>query len=162
MSDTEAGAVEEAASKTSDQVEPENPHAQSVLKLASAMLKATLIVGSATAVLGMIVFTVIYGVHGLLGALVGGVIAMLSSLATIGVMRFCAAMDPMMVMAIVLGSYVFKVLVLLGLMTLAKHISFIQPYAFALTMLAAFIFAAGGEMRAFQKTKIPTIIPASK
>jgi hypothetical protein len=65
-------------------------------------------------------------------------------------------------MAIVLGSYVFKVLVLLGLMTLAKHVGFIERYAFALTMLAAFIISAVGEMRAFQKTKIPTIIPATK
>jgi Ca2+/Na+ antiporter len=77
-------------------------------------------------------------------------------------MRFCAAMDPMMVMAVVLGSYVFKVLVLLGLLTLLRHASTLQPYALAITMLAAFIISAGGEMRAFQRTKIPTIIPAAK
>jgi hypothetical protein len=162
MSDTEAGPVDQTASQAPDQVEPENPHAQSVLKLASAMLRMTLIFGTGTTVVAMIVFTIMYGVHGLLSALIGGAIAMASSLATIGVMRFCAAMDPMMVMAIVLGSYVFKVLILLGLMTLAKHVGFIERYAFALTMLAAFIISAGGEMRAFQKTKIPTIIPAAK
>ena len=33
MSDTEAGPVDQTASQAPDQVEPENPHAQSVLKL---------------------------------------------------------------------------------------------------------------------------------
>jgi hypothetical protein len=163
MSDTEADQAEQAAT---DQVpvveEPENPHAKSVLALADQMLRATLIFGSGSVVLGMIVFTIIQGVHGLLGALVGGVVAVASSLATIAIMRFCAALDPMMVMAIVLGSYVVKILVLLGLMTLLRGVDALHPYALAITMLVTFMVAAAGEMRAFKRTKIPTIIPASK
>jgi hypothetical protein len=159
MSDTEAEQTETVPDTATEQ---ENPHAQSVLKLADAMLRATLIFGLGTLVVAVAAFTILYGMPGLLGALVGGAVAFASSLATIGVMRFCASLDPMMVMAIVLGSYVMKVLVLLGLMTLLRGVPALHPYALAITMLAAFIVAAGGEMRAFKRTKIPTIIPASK
>jgi ATP synthase protein I len=163
MSDTEAERVEEGIQQAIEPAaEPENPHAKSVLKLAGAMLRATLIFGTGTVVLAMIVCTIVFGVHGLLGALVGGVVALASSLATIAVMRFCAALDPMMVMAIVLGSYVVKILILLGLMTLLRGVGALQPYALAITMLITFMVAAGGEMRAFKRTKIPTIIPMSK
>jgi hypothetical protein len=159
MSDTQAEQAEQAPNPA---IEQENPHARSVLKLADAMLRATLIFALGTIIVAIAVFTILYGVQGLFGALVGGAVAFASSLATIGVMRFCAALDPMMVMAIVLGSYVVKVLVLLGLMTLLRGVHALHPYALAITMLAAFIVAAGGEMRAFKRTKIPTIIPASK
>jgi hypothetical protein len=159
MSDIEAEHTEKA---TETAVEQENPHAQSVLKLAGAMLRATVVFGGGTIVVAVAVFTILYGVPGLLGALAGGAVAFASSLATIGVMRFCAPLDPMMVMAIVLGSYVVKVLVLLGLMTVLRGVHALHPYALAITMLAAFIAAAGGEVRAFKRTKIPTIIPASK
>jgi len=163
MSETEAEPTAQAAEPGTEQAaEPENPHAKSVLKLADAMLRATLVFGVATVVLALIVFTIVFGVHGLLGALVGGVVALASSLATIAVMRFCAALDPMMVMAIVLGSYVVKILILLGLMTLLRGVDTLQPYALAITMLVTFMVAAGGEMRAFKRTKIPTIIPMSK
>jgi ATP synthase protein I len=159
MSETEAEPTAQAAEQAA---EPENPHAKSVLKLADAMLRATLVFGVATVVLALIVFTIVFGVHGLLGALAGGVVALASSLATIAVMRFCASLDPMMVMAIVLGSYVVKILILLGLMTLLRGVDALQPYALAITMLITFMVAAAGEMRAFKRTKIPTIIPMSK
>jgi hypothetical protein len=172
MSDTEAEPVLQAADQSvvPDQVvpdpapaaEPANPHANSVLKLADAMLRATLVLSVGAIVLAMIVFGIVFGAHGLLGALVGGAIALASSLATIAVMRFCAALDPMMVMAIVLGSYVVKILILLGLMTLLRGVDALQPYALAITMLVTFMVAAAGEVRAFKRTKIPTIIPTSK
>jgi ATP synthase protein I len=163
MSDTEAEPVGQSVQQAAEPAaEPENPHAKSVLQLADAMLRATLVFGVATVVLAMIVCTIVFGVHGLLGALVGGVVALASSFATIAVMRFCAALDPIMVMAIVLGSYVVKILILLGLMTLLRGVDALQPYALAITMLVTFMVAAAGEMRAFKRTKIPTIIPMSK
>jgi hypothetical protein len=155
MSDTEVDQAEQV-------VEQENPHAQAVLKLAGAMLRATLVFGLSSIVVATIVFTILNGVPGLLGALVGGVLATASSLATIGIMRFCAALDPIMVMAIVLGSYVLKLLVLLGLLTLLSGVNGLHPYALAITMLVGFMVAAAGEMRAFKRTKIPTIIPDRK
>ncbi|WP_158893077.1 hypothetical protein [Amycolatopsis anabasis] len=152
--------MSDTAAKKADQ--EENPHAQAVLKLADAMLRATLIVGLGTIAVAAVVATIWVGLPGLLGALVGGAVAFASSLATIGMMRFCAAMDPMFVMMVALASYVVKVLILLGVMTLLRGVDALHPYALAITMLAAFVFTAAGEVRAFKQTKIPTIIPDSK
>ncbi|WP_020670672.1 hypothetical protein [Amycolatopsis nigrescens] len=152
MSDTETDPVD----KTD---KADNPHAQATLKLANAMQRATLVFGLGTIAVALIVFTILYGTDGLIGALIGGAVAFGSSMATLAVMRFCAGMEPMMIMAVVLGSYVVKILILLGLMTLLSGVGWLHPYALAITMLAAFMVAAGAEVRAFQKTKIPTIIP---
>lgn len=142
------------------QAPADDPHAKAVLKLADAMLKATLMFASATIAVCVVVFAIVHGTDGLLGALVGGAVAFGSSLATIALMRFCAGMEPTVVMGIVLGSYVLKVLVLLGVMTALRQVSALHPMALAITMLAAFVMAAGAEMRAFKRTKIPTIIPS--
>jgi len=154
MNETGTDTVNETAAEV-------NPHAQSVLTLAAAMLKATLVVGLGTIAVAVVVSTIWVGIPGMLGALVGGAVAFGSAMATIWMMRFCAAMDPMFVMAVVLGSYVVKVLILLGVMTALKGVEVLHPMALGLTMLAAVILTAAAEVRAFRRTKIPTIIPNS-
>ncbi|WP_235999085.1 hypothetical protein [Qaidamihabitans albus] len=138
-----------------------NPHAEQVLKLADAMLKGALWPGVITVVLAAVVATVWVGVPGLLGALVGGLVAFGSSLATLWMMRKTSAMDPMGVLAVALGGYIFKLLVLLGVMMLLGGIDALHRYALAFTMLAVIIVWAGAEVVAFKRTKIPTIIPDS-
>ncbi|WP_425458419.1 hypothetical protein [Amycolatopsis rhizosphaerae] len=139
----------------------ENPHAQSVLKLADAMYRGALWPGVATVVVGAVVATVVVGLPGLFGAVVGGVVAFASSLATLWMMRKTAAMEPMAVMAVALGGYIFKVLVLLGVMMLLRNVGFLHPKALAFTMLAVILVWAAAEFVAFRRTRIPTIIPAS-
>lgn len=139
----------------------ENPHAQSVLKLADAMYRGALWPGVATVVIGAVVSLIVVGLPGLFGAIVGGVIAFGSSLATLWMMRKTAAMDPMAVMAVALGGYIFKILVLLGVMTLLRNVGFLHSKALAFTMLAVILVWAAAEFVAFRRTKIPTIIPAS-
>lgn len=140
----------------------ENPHAQSVLKLADAMYRGALWPGVATVVIGAAVSLIVVGLPGLFGAIVGGVIAFGSSLATLWMMRKTAAMDPMAVMAVALGGYIFKILVLLGVMTLLRNVGFLHSKALAFTMLAVIVVWAAAEFLAFRRTKIPTIIPASE
>ncbi|NIH82095.1 hypothetical protein [Amycolatopsis viridis] len=137
----------------------ENPHAQSVLKLADAMLRFALWPAVATVVVGVVVSTVLSGVPGLLGSLVGGAIAFASSLVTLFMMRKSAALDPFMVMAVAVGGYILKVLVLFGVMTALKGVDAFNRYALALTTLAVILVWAAAEFLAFRKTKIPTIIP---
>jgi hypothetical protein len=141
--------------------ETENPHAQSVLKLADAMYRGALWPGIVTVVIGAVVATVLVGLPGLFGALVGGVVAFASSLATLWMMRKTAAMDPMAVMAVALGGYIFKILVLLGVMMLLRGVDGLHPKALALTMLAVILVWAASEFVAFRRTRIATIIPAS-
>jgi ATP synthase protein I len=140
--------------------EPENPHAEAVLKLADAMLRIALWPGVATVVVAAVVATVWVGLPGLLSALIGGVIAFASSLATLWMMRKTAPMPPMMVMAVALGGYIFKLLVLLGVMMALGSIHGLHREALAFTMLAVILVWAAAELVAFKRTKIPTIIPS--
>ncbi|MFE0024245.1 hypothetical protein [Amycolatopsis sp. NPDC059021] len=148
--------TENATEKT----EQENPHAKVVLQAASAMTKASLTFVPPVIVACIVLFTILNGVPGLLGSLVGGVLAFLSALATLGMMRFSAGLDPMFVMVTALGGYVIKVAVLFGAMSLLRGVSALHPLSLGITMIVAVVVAAAVEFSAYRKTKIPTIIPA--
>ncbi|SFO93443.1 hypothetical protein SAMN05421810_101443 [Amycolatopsis arida] len=148
--DTETEATEKA--------EARNPHAESVLALARAMLRDTLVAGGVTVAVAAVVATVWVGVSGLLGAVVGGAVAMGSALATVLMMRKTADLPPMFVMVVALGGYVGKIIVLFGVMAALRHVDALHTMALAVTMLAVILVAAGAELRAFKRTKIPTLI----
>lgn len=147
-------------SETSDPVATEevNPHAESVRKLASAMLRTALIPGLVTGVIAVVIATLMVGSSGLYGASIGAVVAFGSSLATIGMMRWSADLPVMMVMSVALGGYVFKVIVLLIVAISLKNVDWVHPMSFALTVLAIILVWAGAELVAFKRTKIPTLI----
>lgn len=141
--------------------EQPNPHAQVVRTLATAMLRTAVWPGVAAVVLGAIAATLLVGVPGLVGALIGGAVAFGSSLLTIWLMRFTGGMSPHFVMVVALGGYVGKMLVLLVVMTLLGTIAFIHRESLALTFLVTVMTWAGAEVVAFKRTKIPTIIPGN-
>ena len=138
----------------------ENPHAKVVLQAARAMTKASLLVTPPAVVVCIALFSILNGLPGFLGSLVGGVLAMLASLSTLGMMKFSAGQDPMFVMVIALGGYVVKVIVLFGALTLLKGVTALHPMSLGITMIVAIMLAAAAEFAAFRKTKIPTIIPS--
>lgn len=138
----------------------ENPHAKVVLQAARAMTKASLLVTPPAVVVCIALFSILFGLHGFLGSLVGGVLAMLASLSTLGLMKFSAGQDPMFVMVIALGGYVVKVVLLFGALTLLKGVTALHPLSLGITMIVAILLAAAAEFAAFRKTKIPTIIPS--
>ncbi len=138
----------------------ENPHAKVVLQAARAMTKASLLVTPPAVVVCIVLFSVLNGMPGFLGSLVGGVLAMLASLSTLGLMKFSAGQDPMFVMVIALGGYVVKVVLLFGALTLLKGVTALHPMSLGITMIVAILLAAAAEFAAFRKTKIPTIIPS--
>ncbi|GAA2778396.1 hypothetical protein [Saccharopolyspora taberi] len=146
-------------SETATGTAAENPHAESVQRLAAAMLRTAVLPGAVTVALGAVVATVLVGVTGLVGALIGGVVAFASSLLTIWLMRTTGGMNPMFVMVAALGGYIGKMVVLLVVMTLLGGIEAIHRESLAFTMLATILVWAGAEVVAFKKTKIPTIVP---
>ncbi|MGP4020520.1 hypothetical protein [Saccharopolyspora sp. 5N708] len=157
---------DEATPKTTadgpgEDAEPVNPHAEIVRNLASAMLRTAVWPGVATVVIGAIVATVLVGVSGLVGALIGGVVAFASSLLTIWLMRTTGGLNPQFVMVAALGGYVGKMIVLLVVMTLLGGIDAIHRESLAFTMLATVMVWAGAEVVAFKRAKIPTIVPGS-
>ncbi|WP_372664117.1 hypothetical protein [Amycolatopsis kentuckyensis] len=138
----------------------ENPHAKVVLQAARAMTKASLLVTPPAVLVCIVLFSILNGMPGFLGSLVGAVLAMLASLSTLGLMRFSAGQDPMFVMVIALGGYVVKVVLLFGALTLLKGVTALHPMSLGITMIVAILVAAAAEFAAFRKTKIPTIIPS--
>ena len=136
-------------------------HAESVHKLADAMLRHALWPAVAVVVAGITVSTLVAGLEGTLGALVGGIVAFASSFATLWLMRRTAAMNPMLVLAAALGGFIGKMLVLLVVMLLLGNVGFLQRESLAFTMLAVVVVWAAMDVIAFRRTKIPTLIIAS-
>ncbi|SEO54369.1 hypothetical protein [Amycolatopsis saalfeldensis] len=136
----------------------ENPHAAPVRKAAQAMTRASLLVTPPVVLACIVLFSVLNGLHGFLGSLVGGVLALLASLSTLGMMRFSAGQDPMFVMVIALGGYVIKVIVLFGALTLLKGVTVLHPMSLGITMIVAILVAAAVEFVAFRRTNLPAIV----
>lgn len=135
-----------------------NPHAVSVRRLANAMLRTALVPGLVTVAAGAVIAGLMAGSAGVYGALVGGGIGFASSLLTIVLMRWSADLPVMIVMAVALGGYVLKLMVLLAVMILLGGVAWLHVMSLALTFLATILVWAGAEVAAFKRTKIPTLI----
>src|SRR5687767_532847 len=96
----ETGKNDSAPSAADLGIETDQPktHGEAVTRLADAMLRYALWPAVATVVVGIVVATVLHGARGGVAALIGGIVAFGSSLATWWLMRKTAAMNPMMVM----------------------------------------------------------------
>jgi ATP synthase protein I len=136
-------------------------HGETVTRLADAMLRHALWPAVVTAVVGIVVCSVLYGVRGGVAAAVGGVVAFASSLATWWLMRKTAELNPMMVMAGALGGFVGKMIVLLLVLMVLREISWLHTKSLAYTMLAVVIVWAVMDTVAFRRTKLPTLIVTS-
>src|SRR5690242_6062253 len=96
--------------------------AESVLRLAGAMLRYQVRIVLPVLAVAVVVFTVIFGIAGLFGSLVGAVITCFSSAATLWLMRLSAPHGPYAGMAAALGGFVAKMLILLVTFTLLRDV----------------------------------------
>jgi len=137
-------------------------HAESVRTLATAMLRTSAVPVAVTAVLAVLVSTVVAGLPGLWGSLVGVVVSVASGLATLWLMHRTAALPVHFVMAAALGGFAGKMVVLLVTMLLLRGADGLDTRSLALTMLAVIVVTAVFETLAFRRTKIPTLIVTSE
>ena len=133
-------------------------HGEAVTRLADAMLRYALIPAAVTAVVGIVVASVMFGARGGVAALVGGLVAFGSSLATWWLMRKTSGMNPMMVMTGALGGFVGKMIILLLVLMVLREITWLHTKSLAFTMLAVVIVWAAMDTVAFRRTKLPTLI----
>jgi hypothetical protein len=63
---------------------------------------------------------------------------------------------------VMLSAFVAKVIVLFGLATALRPVTALEPKALALTTAAVVLVWTAAETRAFQRAKVPTIIPAKE
>ncbi|RJQ66915.1 hypothetical protein D5S17_34565 [Pseudonocardiaceae bacterium YIM PH 21723] len=134
--------------------------AATVLKLADAMLRGAIWWGVGVAVLGAVISGLVYGGHGVFGALVGGVVGIVSGVLTLVLMRSTSRVPVSMLMGIALMGFIGKTILLLIVMMSLKNVTALHPKALAYTMLATIVVWTAAETRAFARTKVPTIIPA--
>lgn len=135
-----------------------DPHARSVLTLASAMLRTALVPGLLTVALGATAGGLLVGVDGLLGAVAGGAVGFASSLMTLFLMRWSAGLPVTVVMGVAVGGFALKMVILLVVMIALRGVDALHPMSLALTFLATVLVWAGAEAVAFRRTKIPTVI----
>jgi hypothetical protein len=140
-------------------VDADDPHARSVLRLAAAALRATLLWGGVTTLVGTVVFGAVYGVAGAAGAAVGGAVAVVAALMTLWLMWVTARLGPQTVLLASLGGFAVKMMVLLVVMMSLRGVSALRPNALAITMIVGILVTAGAETMAFRRTRIPTVIP---
>ncbi|ALG13313.1 hypothetical protein [Kibdelosporangium phytohabitans] len=133
-----------------------------VHKLATAMFKGAIWWTLGTIAVAVVVAGVLVGANGVYGALAGGAVACLSSVATLVLMRQTAGISTNMLLIAVLGGFAVKMIILLVALTALGGIEALHRNSLAFTLLATILVTATAEVFAFQRTKVPTIIPASK
>lgn len=155
---TEKDKTEPSAADLGIQTDLPKTHGEAVTRLADAMLRYAIWPAAVTTVIGVVVASVMFGAQGGVAALIGGIVAFGSSLATWWLMRKTAAMNPMMVMAGALGGFVGKMIVLLLVLMVLREITWLHTKSLAFTMLAVVIVWAAMDTVAFRRTKLPTLI----
>lgn len=133
-------------------------HGDSVRKLADAMLRTAILPALGVVAIGAVIGVLTVDMPGLWGALIGGGIAVGSSLITLFLMKQSADLPPQVVMAVALGGYTVKIVALLIVAITLKGVAWLHPMTLALTLIAVVIVWTGAEIVAFRKTKIPTLI----
>jgi ATP synthase protein I len=131
-------------------------------------LDARLLRGAAvpTAVAGaiaVVLCSVLLGLKGFTGALIGSVIVLAFFSATIIVLSRVAQKQPQMLFGYAMLTYLGKILVLAVLMIAFKHTTLFHFQAFGFTMLGLTLVWLAAETRAVLKTKIfyadPSAVP---
>jgi ATP synthase protein I len=133
------------------------PHVATVLRLASAMQRSAVIVTAVVAVLALVVAFLMRGGPGLLGALVGAVIA--AGLGWLGtwVMARTARASPAGVMIGAMTAFGAKILFMLVFLLLFQGTTMFDNRSFAFTMLAVTVAWIIGEVIGFVRTRIPAV-----
>lgn len=138
-------------------VQKDAPHVATVLRLASAMQRYAAIITAVVAVIALVVAFVLRGGPGLVGALVGAVIA--GGLGWLGtwVMARTARATPAGVMIGAMTAFGVKILFMLVFLLLFQGTTLFDSRSFAFTMLAVTAAWVIGEVVGFVRTRIPAV-----
>lgn len=128
----------------------------------NAMLKGALLPTVVVGIICIAIFSVVKGLHGFYGALVGQVVVVIFFLVHLLISRLSRNLDPMATMALAMFSYFAKVMVMGAfLLILTKFTSreVIDRTAFGLTALVLTAAWLGGEIKSYLSLKIHLPLP---
>ncbi|MEW1956210.1 hypothetical protein [Kineococcus sp. NPDC059986] len=119
------------------------------------LLRRSLTVGAAVAVVCLVVAALMAGVDGLLSALIGSAMVLVFFGARLVVMRRTARSNPQLVLVAALGVYTVKIVLLGVAMILLMGVSWINGPALGLSVIACAVGWLAAEMHAFVKLRVP-------
>ncbi|MHA6796143.1 hypothetical protein ACVGVM_21900 [Pseudonocardia bannensis] len=133
------------------------PHVATVLRLAGAMQRTALILGVATSAVAIVVAVVLRGGPGLVGAVIGAVLALLAGAVGTFVMRGTARTSPAGVMIGAMTAFAGKIVILLIFLLIFRGTTLFDNQTFAFTLLAVTAAWIVGEVVGFVRAKVPAV-----
>lgn len=133
-------------------------HAAEHAMLRSA-LRSTLLLVGALAVLGTAVGALVSGLAGVWGALIGAGVALFFCGATIWSVRQSVGKPPTMMAALVMGTWLAKIVVLMGLLALLRDATFYDRVVLVVVLTCGAIGSALLDYRAVQGSRVPYVQP---
>lgn len=121
-----------------------------------------LVATAAIAVLGVVGGYLVAGLAGVLGALLGVLAALLFSGTTVLSMRFAVGRPPATLAAVVLGSWLVKMVLLIGLLVVIDATDVADRYVFAAVLLVVVITSMVIDVRAVVRARIPNADPPAR
>ncbi|KAA0919446.1 hypothetical protein [Dietzia sp. ANT_WB102] len=135
----------------------ESPHTAALRR---AVRLGTLVLAM-LAVVSAVVWILIDGVPGLWGALMGAAIGGAFVLTTAIVVIATARSAPQTTAAVLLGTWLLKLVVAIGVVAALDRFDFYSRPALAVTIIAALIVVLAGETWAILKTRAPYVEPTT-
>ena len=122
-------------------------------------LRDILVVVAALAVVGILVGYLISGVPGVWGAVLGVAMTIVFSGTTVISMLKTADANPTTTAAVVLGSWLAKMLVLILVLALLRQFDFYDRFVLGGVLMVGVIGAALIDFRAVTRGRVPYVIP---
>lgn len=114
----------------------------------------------AVTVVSVIAWTLAAGTHGLWGALVGAAVGGAFILATVITMYATRNVAPTTTGAILLGSWLLKIIVAIVVMIIVGGMHFYDRRALVVTIIAALVVMLAAEATAIARTQTPYVDPS--
>ncbi|ONI83441.1 hypothetical protein ALI22I_33585 [Saccharothrix sp. ALI-22-I] len=143
----------------SSQGKTEWTHEAVVQRLAGEMYRGALWATLATVAVGVVLWTVLAGVPGLVSALIGGALACLSSVLTLVVMRKTAALPLQIIMVAAFAGLLGKILLLVAALLVVRRFPELNDNALAITMVSTILVTTFMEVRASKRSRSQMVIP---
>jgi hypothetical protein len=119
-----------------------------------------LLLGALT-VVGVLVGFLVDGLAGVWGALIGVGVALIFSGTTVISVQRTTHSPPATMMAVVLGAWLLKIVVVIAVFVVLKPLDFYNPQVLALVSFAGVIGSAVLDARAVQRGRVPYFEPAA-
>lgn len=124
-------------------------------------LRSMLVLVGVVTVVGSLVGLLVSGTPGLWGALLGAAVTVFFSGTTVVSMLKTTRSGPQTTALVVLGGWVLKMFVLLGVLAVLREAHFYDRYVFAVVLLVGTIGSAALDYRAVSRGRVPYVAPGS-